>query len=275
MFATRRALSMMQSQSESKRISAAGPHPLPYHALGGGGGCSSSSSSVSPSHPSLMYSLTLLQSFAESRQSDRDLHDITRRIRTRLEVSTDPMRQYRVSGGDQRLANIRRMLNCFGLVRSPDQQHFHTWFLRACLPLIYGSDYQSHHMRIMEENNITDIDSEVLIVTPRRFGKTTAVALFVTAMLLCVPGIKIAIFSTGKRASTGLTDLVRTFLKFIPGASERICERNQEKLSIAATPLPPGQGLMSQAAKEMAVDPSTSRLLSFPVSLCFFLSPSR
>jgi len=116
----------------------------------------------------------------------------------------------------------------------------------------------------MEENGIKEISSEVLIVTPRRFGKTTAVAMYVTACLLFIPGVKIAIFSTGQRASTSLTDLVRTFLRAIQGASERIVEQTKEHLFVAAVPLPRGQGLHSQAAKDLSVDPKTSKLYSLP-----------
>jgi hypothetical protein len=211
-----------------------------------------------------MYSLDMLRMWMDQQIAKKAQERDRKRICLRVEISTDPKRDHKTTHGDVRLRRIRDMLNGFGLTRSVDQKVFHTHFINACLPVIFGSDYQENHVRIMQENNITDIHSECLVMTPRRFGKTTSVAMYVCALLLCVPGIVIAIFSTGKRASTSLTDLVRSFLTFIPGATERIVTMNQERLFIAATALPSGNGPHSQMAKEMSVDPTTSKLYSFP-----------
>lgn len=49
-------------------------------------------------------------------------------------------------------------------------------------------------------------------------------------MLLNVPGIKICIFSTGKRASGGLMLEIMDRLREIPGGSSRILKQNQEQV---------------------------------------------
>lgn len=211
-----------------------------------------------------MFSLNMLEFFRDRIiKEEHDEHE-RKRIRTRYEISTDPLRDLRFGSGDQRLKKLRELFNSFGLVPSIDQKNFLEWFTRACLPLIYKDEFQSNYARILEENNLKKIETEVLVCTPRRFGKTTAVALFVAALLLSVPGIKICVFSTGQRASGSLTKLVRSFLKFIPGASDRIVEQNQERISIAAKPLPAGYTMHSQLAKDMTIDPTTSTLFSFP-----------
>lgn len=43
---------------------------------------------------------------------------------------------------------------------------------------------------------------QFMAITSRRFGKTTAVAMFYAAFALAVPGSVTAIFSTGRRASS-------------------------------------------------------------------------
>lgn len=96
--------------------------------------------------------------------------------------------------GDMRLRNIRHTLNHLGIIRSADQIQFHEAFLQACLPKIYGSDWDLHSLRVMREFDIKRIRYEVLAMTPRRWGKTWSVATFVLALLLNVPGIKICIF---------------------------------------------------------------------------------
>ena len=72
-------------------------------------------------------------------------------------------------------------------------------------------------------------------------GKTVSVATFVLALLVNVPGIKVAIFSTGKRASGNLLQLILDYLNRIPGCQDRILKSTQEELFLA----PRGAGRVS------------------------------
>ena len=69
-------------------------------------------------------------------------------------------------------------------------------------------------------------------MTPRRWGKTTSVAMFVAAMLWCVPDMWISVYSTGRRASNSLAEMVAKFVCHLDdgGGGERISKRNQEEL---------------------------------------------
>jgi hypothetical protein len=51
-----------------------------------------------------------------------------------------------------------------------------------------------------------------LISTPRRWGKTTSVGIFVASVLFSVPESWISVYSTGRRASKALSDLVYKFV---------------------------------------------------------------
>ena len=66
----------------------------------------------------------------------------------------------------------------------------------------------------------------------RRFGKTTAVSMFVAAFALCVPGSVTAIFSTGRRASNLLLQQIKAMVSCIPGAEKQIVSSNVETLVI-------------------------------------------
>jgi hypothetical protein len=81
--------------------------------------------------------------------------------------------------------------------------------------------------------NIRCVRTEVLVRTPRRMGKTVSVAMFVAAVLENCPGIKICIFSTGQRASSGLMSEIKKLLKKIPNGTERIVKETQEELRFA------------------------------------------
>lgn len=141
--------------------------------------------------------------------------------------------------GDKRLRLLRRILDAYGpqWKRSEHQKMFHEGFIVACLPVIYGSDWETHSLRVLQEFRVTDTKYGVLCRTPRRFGKTIAVAMFVAALLLTIPGIKICVYSTGKRASSSLTSSTVRFVCKIQGGQRRIIRKNQEELFLAEKPL--------------------------------------
>lgn len=170
------------------------------------------------------------------------------------------------SAGDRRLASIRDCLNLLVDERSGDQTIMHDAFIIACLPLIYGKEWESNCIRVMKEHKITRIRSEVLCLTPRRFGKTYAVAMFVTALLLNCPGIILCVFSTGSRASTFMREIIVKMMMRIPGALNRIIKKTAEKLYIAPMDVHQ-QRRNRQTRHSLMQKPGISELHSFPSSV--------
>jgi hypothetical protein len=190
-------------------------------------------------------------------------------IYNRTDISTDLRRDINICNGDERVRKMREQLDNFeGYVRSPDQMKFHEAFIQASLPKIYRADWQDHAQRVMEEHKLLKKQPEVMIMTPRRFGKTEAVSMFVASTLLNVPGIKIAIFSTGKRASGGLTDLTYQKILKIKGGYERVVKKNEEHLFIAGEAIDKNEKNEKKSKEynwENEVD--TARLYSFPAAV--------
>ena len=137
--------------------------------------------------------------------------------------------------GKSRLIAIRDILeNGYTWTRSNTQRRFHEAFLNSCIRYLYSHDASPPDFReIMEENNWVDIRQQCLCMTPRRFGKTVAVGMFVAAMALVVPRNEQAIFSTGRRASGKLLELVGQLISQVPGGSERIIKSNQETVWVS------------------------------------------
>ena len=131
--------------------------------------------------------------------------------------------------GDQRILDIRRTLNELGFERSKMQRQFHENFLQAVCLHLYSDDPDVDMEKIMRVNGWEDLRQSVLCLTPRRFGKTTAVAMFLAAYCICVPNSEQSVFSTGRRASQKLLELVRDMIKKTPWAS-KIVKCNQEEL---------------------------------------------
>jgi hypothetical protein len=78
--------------------------------------------------------------------------------------------------GDTYVRNIRKTLDSFGYERTTSQRRFHDAYLQACLPAIYGArDFARHQSRILAEHGLSKMQYEVLVVSPRRWGKTFSV----------------------------------------------------------------------------------------------------
>jgi hypothetical protein len=168
--------------------------------------------------------------------------------------------------GDRCLQAIRRLLSTFSNIRSEQQKQFHDNFLIACLPKIYGKDWEANRVRVLRQFGINRIQFEVMAITPRRFGKSWAVAMFCAALLLVIT-VRICVFSTGKRASGSLMELVIKFINKEPGAYARICKKTEEQLFLSNVALGDGVGVGSAAAKNKQTDDATSKLFSFPSSV--------
>jgi hypothetical protein len=137
------------------------------------------------------------------------------RLRRRIDVQTDPLRLENAAGGgtlatwgvdarcdgDRRFLKVMETLDMLHQERTELQKMWHYHMLCACLPHIYRKDWPGACRRVLKSLGVKEMKAEVMIMTPRRFGKTTAVAMLVAALLLSVPGIKISVISTGQRAS--------------------------------------------------------------------------
>jgi len=134
------------------------------------------------------------------------------------------------TSGDECMAKLRKNLDSFGVVRSKDQKRFHNEMIRAVLPQIYKTDLEANLERLLSENSWVDIQQQLMIVTPRRWGKTWSVGMFVAAFADAVVGTEQSIFSTGRRASQKLLELVYKFLCRLPGAKEKIFKYNVETI---------------------------------------------
>lgn len=134
--------------------------------------------------------------------------------------------------GRERLNIIRQILDSFGLERSDMQKTFHEDMIGACAKLIFKDDLLAELDDLLLELGVDELMQQFMAITPRRFGKTYSVAMFVVAMMFGVEGIEQAIFSTGRRASQKLIELVYRFMCKIPGMRESIIKHNVETIWI-------------------------------------------
>ncbi len=119
----------------------------------------------------------------------------------------------------QRCRDALARLDLKGWKRSYHQRLFHDDFLKACTRIFWklepAGTFARQHLEILQRNNWTHISQEVLVSTPRRFGKTISVSMFAAAMLFAAPNVEISIYSTCKRISQKLLRNVQKFFSVI------------------------------------------------------------
>lgn len=106
-----------------------------------------------------------------------------------------------------------------GWERSFHQRLFHDKFLCACARIFWKTlrpgEFDRCHEKILECNGWDSLRQEILVSTPRRFGKTISVSMFAAAMLYSAPKLEMSIYSTCKRISQKLLLNVQKFLHLI------------------------------------------------------------
>ncbi len=104
--------------------------------------------------------------------------------------------------GDVILAKTRDTFHRgLGIKWGPDQVKIFNAILFSSLPLIYGDEWNENKARLLDEWGKQRESPYTVVSMARRNGKTFVTSGSVIAMLICIPGIKIAIFSTCKRTS--------------------------------------------------------------------------
>lgn len=111
-----------------------------------------------------------------------------------------------------RLALLDKALRSMDVERSEMQIRFHQAFTQASLRFICRDDKDADIQKIMAARGWDNIKQQVLCLTPRRFGKTYAVAMFAAAIIAIIPGSEQAIFSTGRRASQKMLETIQMFV---------------------------------------------------------------
>lgn len=138
------------------------------------------------------------------------------------------LRQFKVGPQQERHSGWTRMDKCRkalealdrqGWNRSFHQKQFHDQFMRACTRVFWKTEasgqFARDHKTILELNGWESLPQELLISTPRRFGKTISVSMFAAAMIFSTPSVEISIYSTCLRISHKLLRNIGKFLNLI------------------------------------------------------------
>ena len=159
-------------------------------------------------------------------------------VKRRIDYLTNMVDLNEMSNGEKLLMKLKCTLDSFGLSRSKTQKQFHKAFMQATSQHIFKNDHKADMYKIMKREGWKNLKQQILCLSPRRFGKTYAVGMFITAYMISVPYSEQAIFSTGRRASQKLLELIHKFVVKI-GAQDMVVKYNAEVLWIRGDPLNP------------------------------------
>ena len=112
--------------------------------------------------------------------------------------------------GDVNMRTLQKLLTRVdqrGFERSAQQLEFHVAFMKAAARVIYRGSWETERPAIMKRYGWETSNSEVLISTPRRFGKTFSIAIFCACLSLAF-GLEVVVFSPARRASRKLLERI-------------------------------------------------------------------
>lgn len=150
-------------------------------------------------------------------------------VKRRLDYLTNRVDLNEMSSGEKKLMKIKNTLDSFGLNRSKTQKQFHKAFLQATSQHIFKDDHKANMRRILTREGWDNMKQQILCLSPRRFGKTYAVGMFIVAYMMSIPYSEQVIFSTGRRASQKLLELIHKFIVKLDG-KDHIIKYNAEVL---------------------------------------------
>jgi hypothetical protein len=159
---------------------------------------------------------------AERRSAEKVKRDLKHLRMSSLQRHMRSGRVQQKQDGFDRIENCRsalRALDDSGWRRSFHQKQFHEAYIRACARVFFKTDgtaaFMLHQQKLLELNGWECIAQEVLVSTPRRFGKTISISMFAAALIFSCPAVECSIYSTCKRISTKLLRMVVRFLNLI------------------------------------------------------------
>ena len=115
-----------------------------------------------------------------------------------------------------------QMLDSFSLTRSADQRRFHDAIMVTMAPHILKEDYLFLREEILKRFKLQAQNMATLILCPRRWGKSTSVAMALAVLMRICRGVNIVIFSTGEDSTSTLLQMTKDFFLQLPGSKERI-----------------------------------------------------
>lgn len=132
------------------------------------------------------------------------------------------------SDGVSKLTLLHNILHTLDPVRTQEQQWIHLEMITAILPRLFDDEWNAEMKQVIVNLNHNEIIDKLVITSDTTLNHTRTIAMFITALLLAVPGVEIGYFALGDNL-TRITSIVQELLATLIDAS-RINVHAQESL---------------------------------------------
>lgn len=121
--------------------------------------------------------------------------------------------------GTEIMVSVREAVARLSLTPNGLQAGVQNGIIQSMLPQLYKADWDTHRDAICKYWGIAELtnSTKLALQCPRRFGKTTSVAMLVALLLRFMDGIDILVVATATRAAKEFNDAVAGFLRDIKG----------------------------------------------------------
>ena len=123
-------------------------------------------------------------------------------------------------------------LDDLGYNRSKHQIEFHSAFLAAMAPQIFAGDLHKYLEDLLEALGLKQLCKDVAVCCPRRFGKTTSVALYISAISYTQGDMDMVTYSIAMRTSRMLAARVYQMILALANGANVFRINNQEILEV-------------------------------------------
>lgn len=153
---------------------------------------------------------------------------------TNFSKTHSDLRYYSTSTeGDMIYQKLISCLDAMPLKLSYLQKLFITLSLNVLAPIIYGDEWRNRTAEVMKRRGWADLNPLMAAVCARRFGKTIAVSILSAMLMLCVPGVQIAVFAPSHKQAVALLKSAVDILKSHPWwGNYRVHSDTQQKVEI-------------------------------------------
>lgn len=135
--------------------------------------------------------------------------------------------------GDEIFGMMMMFLAVLPLTLSYLQKLFITLALNVLAPIIYGEEWRTRTEEVMKKRGWSDLNPLMAAICARRFGKTVAVGILAAMLLMCVPGVKIAVFAPSHKQAVALLKNAVDVLRSHPWwGNYRVNSMTQQKWEI-------------------------------------------
>ena len=135
--------------------------------------------------------------------------------------------------GRVQIANLVSLLDKMGYTRSATQKEIHKGMVASVLTRVFQHESDTEMKLAMQDYGLKETSQQFMVLCPRRHGKTVATALFIAAYLLSIPTCTVSVYSTARRASQELLNMIKKMVATLPMAKSFETVNNQETLELS------------------------------------------